>query len=90
MRLPIGWGLALLAGLWVLHALLDDPRLKTALLIVAMAVALWTAFSLNIPARKAEPEDPSVLEPPEEESGEGPANDESEAAEPGGVNKKPG
>jgi hypothetical protein len=46
-----------------------------------MAVALWTAFSLNIPEREPEPER-SLLEPPEEEgeetgqSDQGAKNDE--------------
>ena len=66
MRLPLPWGISLLAGLWVLHAFLSHPAEKTALLIVAMGVAMWTAFSLNIPEKKPEPER-SLLEPPEEE-----------------------
>ena len=69
MRLPLPWGSGLLVGLWVLHGFLTHPAEKTALLIVAMGVAMWTAFSLNIPAKKPEPER-SLLVPPEEEEGE--------------------
>jgi hypothetical protein len=80
MKLPPLWGFGLLLGLWVLHAFLDDPTQKTALLILAMAVALWTAFSLNIPDREPEPER-SLLEPPEEGEGEGEEGAEDDPAD---------
>lgn len=66
MKLPLKWGLLALVGLWVLHGALESPRERIVLLIAAMGVALWTAFSLNIPP-KPKPEEESLLDPPEEE-----------------------
>jgi hypothetical protein len=66
MKLPLRWGLAALLGLWVLHGFLEAPNARTLLLVVAMGVALWTAFSLNIPARTGTREEEPMIPPPEE------------------------
>jgi hypothetical protein len=66
MKLPLKWGLAALLGLWVLHGFLEAPDARTLLLVVAMGVALWTAFSLNIPAKKEPRQEEPVIPPPEE------------------------
>jgi len=81
MKLPLPWGLALLAALWIVYAFLESQGERTALLIVAMGVALWTAFSLNIPARRDEPADEQAEQlaaPPDDES-EGSSAEERES-----------
>lgn len=88
MKLPLKWGLLALVGLWLLHGALDDRNARTTVLIAAMGVALWTAFSLKIPPKR-EPEEEPLLEPPEDEEGEAAADAEansreSETPPPGG------
>ena len=51
-KLPLRYGIPALVALWVGHGFVEDENWRTVLLVVAMGVALWTAFSLNIPPRK--------------------------------------
>jgi hypothetical protein len=69
MKLPLKWGVLALLGLWGLHASLDEPRERMLVLVAAMGVALWTAFSLKIPPKRR-PEDESLLDPPEDAQAE--------------------
>jgi len=88
MKLPLKWGLLVLAALAVLHSALEAPNARTVVLVVAMGVALWTAFSLNIPPRR-EPEPEPLLEPPED--GEPPEDEgasEGETGNGGGESRK--
>jgi hypothetical protein len=52
MKLPLKFGLPILVAIWVVHGFVEDENTRTFLLVAAMAVALWTAFSLNIPPRR--------------------------------------
>ena len=60
MKLPLRYGLPLL-GLLLLVLSLVDGRERTLFLVVAMGVALWTAFSLPHPGPK--PEEPPLFPP---------------------------
>ena len=62
MKLPLRYGLPLL-GLLLLALSLVEGRERTLLLVGAMGVALWTAFSLPHPGPK--PEEPPMV-PPED------------------------
>ena len=56
MRMRLRYGVPLLLALWIGSAWMADPRWELALRVLAMGVALWTAFSLPIPPRRREPE----------------------------------
>ncbi len=62
MKLPLRWGVVLLAGIMGLASWLGPGPARSLVLMGGIGVALWTAFSLNITPR-------SVLEqpPPEED-----------------------
>ncbi len=63
MRLPLKIGIPLLIGLWLASGYTDYGQGKTLMMILAMGIALWTAFSLPRPRRPPP-------EPPAEEEGE--------------------
>ena len=87
MKLPLKFGLPILVGIWVGHAFVEDENTRTILLVAAMAVALWTAFSLNIaPRRKGdEPETGLRLEEQDDEGAP-----DRDAEEEDGENGEPG
>jgi hypothetical protein len=49
------YGIPLLLALWIGSGQLADPRWELVLRVLAMGVALWTAFSLPIPPRRPAP-----------------------------------
>ena len=58
MKLPLRWGALALLAIWLGYGFVEQQAMKSGILIMAMGIALWTAFSLNIPAkRKPEPYD---------------------------------
>ena len=69
MNLPLKVGLPLLVALLVGSSFAEGFE-RTAVLVAAMAVALWTAFSLphvRRPPPEEPPPDEAEAEPPEEE-----------------------
>lgn len=58
MKIPLRYGVPLLAALWIGSGLAEQPPLPNLLRVLAIGVALWTAFSLPIPRRSEEEEDP--------------------------------
>ena len=70
MKLPLRWGFLALIAIWLGYGFVEQQAMKSGILIMAMGIALWTAFSLNIPARRR-PE-------PYDEEDDGDAEDESE------------
>jgi hypothetical protein len=70
MRLPLHIGFPILVALLLMAGAVDIGPERSALLVVAIVLALWMAFSLNIrPRGPPEPEedpDAPVLEPPED------------------------
>lgn len=52
MRLRLRYGIPLLLALWIGSSQPADPRWALVLRLLAMGVALWTAFSLPIPPRR--------------------------------------
>ena len=56
MKLPIKFGIPLLLVLWLASGYTDYGQGKTLLMVLAMVVALWTAFSLPHPRRNKEEE----------------------------------
>ena len=67
MKLPLRFGLPLLVGLWLASGYTPYGQGKTLLMVLAMAVALWTAFSLPLPRRR-HPEEVEEEEGEEESS----------------------
>jgi hypothetical protein len=53
MKLPLRWGVPLLVALLLSSGYVGN-RERTILLVLAMGVALWMAFSLPIPPRRAD------------------------------------
>ncbi len=81
MKLPLKIGIPLLIVLWLVSGYTSYGEGKTALMMFAMGVALWTAFSLPRPKRQPPPEvegdeEPAPWEvlPPAPEDPEFPAN----------------
>lgn len=58
MKIPLRYGIPLLLALWLGSGLASEPPLPNLLRMLAIGVALWTAFSLPIPRRYEEEEDP--------------------------------
>lgn len=69
MKLPLKFGIPLLAILWIGSSAADDPQIGMALRVAAIGAALWTAFSLPIPKSRPpameEDEQPSVMPGPD-------------------------
>ncbi len=67
MRLPLKYGIPLLIGLWLASGHTDYGQGKTVMMILAMGVAMWTAFSLPRPRRPppGPPEEEEEALPPE-------------------------
>ncbi len=63
MKLPLKYGIPLLVLLWLASGYTAYGEGKTLLMMLAMGVALWTAFSLPRPRRRPP-------EPPEEDEEE--------------------
>ncbi len=57
MKLPLRFGIPLLVGLLLISSYTGYDQGKTLFLLLAMVVALWTAFSLPRPRRHQEPEE---------------------------------
>jgi hypothetical protein len=77
MKLPLKYGIPLLIVLWLASGYTAYGEGKTLLMMLAMGVALWTAFSLPRPRRRP-PREP-------EEEGEEPwdeGEDAGRGAEP--------
>ncbi len=55
MRMRLRYGIPLLLGLWIGSSQVADARWELLLRVLAMGVALWTAFSLPIPPRRPLP-----------------------------------
>ncbi len=55
MKLPLRYGIPLLIVFWLASGYTDYGQGKTLLMVLAMGVAMWTAFSLPRP-RKWRPE----------------------------------
>lgn len=51
MKMPLVIGIPLLVLLWVAGSYFTYSEGKTAIMVVGLIVALWTAFSLPIPPR---------------------------------------
>lgn len=66
MKLPLRYGLLLLAGLLLLSATLAAGPERSVVLLAAMGVAVWTAFSL--PGISREEAAPETGEPTDEEA----------------------
>lgn len=65
MKLPLRFGIPLLVLLWLAGGYTTYGQGKTLLVVLAMGVAMWTAFSLPHPGRKAgappeDDEDPAL------------------------------
>lgn len=69
MKMPLKYGIPLLIALWLGSGYTDYGQGKTALMSLAMGVALWTAFSLPRPPRRR-PEDSEAEETEPEETGQ--------------------
>ena len=84
MKMPLKYGIPLLIALWLGSGYTDYGQGKTALMSLAMAVALWTAFSLPRPPRR-QPEDtePEDTEPEDAGREEQEEQIESEPPPPG-------
>lgn len=52
MKLPLKYGIPLLIVLWLASGYTDYGQGKTGLMMLAMGVAMWTAFSLPRPRRR--------------------------------------
>ena len=52
MKLPLRWGALALVAIWLGYGFVEQQAMKSGILIMAMGIALWTAFSLNIPAKR--------------------------------------
>ena len=90
MKLPLKFGLPILAGIWIWHGFVEHTMARTMLLVAAMAVALWTAFSLNIPPRRKGDEAETGLQLEELDDEGAPDRDEEEEDGENGKNGEPG
>ncbi len=52
MKMPLKYGIPLLIVLWLASGYTSYGQGKTLLMVLAMGVALWTAFSLPRPRRR--------------------------------------
>ena len=52
MKLPLRWGALALVAIWLGYGFVEQQAMKSGILIMAMGIALCTAFSLNIPAKR--------------------------------------
>ncbi len=96
MKLPLKYGIPLLIVLWLASGVTSYGEGKTFLMMLAMGVALWTAFSLPRPRRRVpEGEEEEVDgEPAEEwdglEHGPAPGPEEAELPANGSGRRTPG
>ncbi|MDH4247500.1 MAG: hypothetical protein OEW39_06765 [Deltaproteobacteria bacterium] len=65
MKLPLRIGLPLLGVALVALMALNGPE-RTLLIVLAMGIALWTAFSLPHPGPKPEAKSPFISDKEEE------------------------
>lgn len=81
MRMRLRYGVPLLLALWIGSGQMADARWEMVLRVLAMGVALWTAFSLPIPPRRPTPEQALQIVTDEEEG--------ADPARPADEKKKP-
>ena len=78
MKMPLRYGIPLLIFLWLASGYTSYGEGKTLMMMLAMGVAMWTAFSLPRPKRRP----PEMPEDDEEEEEELPEGTHAESREP--------
>jgi hypothetical protein len=86
MKMPLKYGIPLLIALWLGAGFVEYGQGKTLLMVLAMGVAMWTAFSLPRPRRR-QPEEfedgPPLESAPPPEDGDSATADGETAPEDG-------